>query len=145
MCTANFRFWRKAEGCRPLLTMWTGANVAPPREGGIMTIYIIRGNYSDHAFQGMLKQPENRHDAVEKLIKSAGGKMLAYYVTMGEYDFLVISEFDNEIDGLSALLVAAQQRYLLRSGLRNGRGNGRRSARAGPGAACGEPLRETLP
>jgi uncharacterized protein with GYD domain len=72
-----------------------------------MTTYIIRGNYSDHAFQGMLKQPEDRHDAVEKLIKSAGGRMLAYYVTMGEYDFLVISEFDNEVDGLSALLVTA--------------------------------------
>jgi uncharacterized protein with GYD domain len=72
-----------------------------------MTIYIIKGNYSDHAFQGMLKQPEDRHDAVEQLIESAGGRMLDYYVTMGEYDFLVISEFDNEIDGLSALLVAA--------------------------------------
>lgn len=72
-----------------------------------MTIYITRGNYSDHAFQGMLKQPEDRHDAVAKLFKSAGGKLLAYYVTMGEYDYTVISEFDNEIDGLSALMVAA--------------------------------------
>ena len=72
-----------------------------------MTIYITRGNYSEHAFQGMLKKPEDRHDAVAKLFKAAGGKMLAYYVTMGEYDYLVISEFDNEIDGLAALMVAA--------------------------------------
>jgi uncharacterized protein with GYD domain len=72
-----------------------------------MTIYITRGNYSEHAFKGMLEHPEDRHNAVAKLFKAAGGKMLAYYVTMGEYDYLVISEFDNEVDGLSALMVAA--------------------------------------
>lgn len=72
-----------------------------------MTIYISRGNYSDHAFQGMLKHSEDRHDAVEKLMKAAGGKLLALYVTLGEYDFLSIAEFDHEIDGLSALMVAA--------------------------------------
>ena len=72
-----------------------------------MTIYITRGNYSDHAFQGMLKQPEDRHDAVAKLFKAAGGKMLSIYLTMGEYDFLLIAEFDDEKDVLSALMVAA--------------------------------------
>ncbi len=44
-----------------------------------MTIYITRGNYSDHAFQGMLKKSEDRHDAVAKLFKAAGGKMLSIY------------------------------------------------------------------
>lgn len=72
-----------------------------------MTLYIIRGNYSEHAFQGMLKKPEDRHDAVAKMVKSAGGKLLHYYVTMGEYDFMVVSEFDNELDAVSALMVAA--------------------------------------
>jgi uncharacterized protein with GYD domain len=72
-----------------------------------MAIYITRGNYSDHAFQGMLKQPEDRHDAVEKLFKAAGGKLLAQYITMGEYDFLTIAEFNDGTDALSALLVAA--------------------------------------
>ncbi|MHA1547377.1 MAG: GYD domain-containing protein [Alphaproteobacteria bacterium] len=72
-----------------------------------MTIYITRGNYSDHAFRGMLTQPEDRHDAVEKLVKAAGGELSAYYVTTGEYDFMIISEFDSEIDMTSVLLVAA--------------------------------------
>ncbi len=72
-----------------------------------MTIYITRGNYSEHAFHGMLEHPEDRHDAVAKLFKSAGGKLLNYYVTMGEYDYLVISEFPNGVDALSALMVAA--------------------------------------
>jgi len=72
-----------------------------------MTIYITRGNYSEHAFHGMLEHPEDRHEQVAKLIKAAGGKVLAHYITMGQYDFEVISEFDDTIDGLSSLLVAA--------------------------------------
>jgi uncharacterized protein with GYD domain len=72
-----------------------------------MTTYITQGNYTDHAFQGMLSHPEDRHNAVGKLIEAAGGKMIAIYVTMGEYDFLTISEFDDQLDGVSALMVAA--------------------------------------
>ena len=72
-----------------------------------MAIYITRGTYSEHAFQGMLKNPEDRHDAVAKLFAAAGGKLIDYYVTMGEYDFMVIAEFPNGVDGLSALVVAA--------------------------------------
>ena len=72
-----------------------------------MGIYITSGNYSDHAFQGMLKRPEDRHDAVAQLFASAGGKLLQYYVTMGEYDFMIVSEFKDGVDALSSLVVAA--------------------------------------
>lgn len=72
-----------------------------------MAIYITRGNYSEHAFQGMLKHPEDRHDAVAQLFAAAGGKLLSYYVTMGEFDFTTVAEFRDGVDALSALVVAA--------------------------------------
>jgi len=72
-----------------------------------MAIYNTRGNYSEHAFHGMLEHPEDRHDAVSKLFAAAGGKLVAYYVTMGEFDFMTISEFPSGADVLSALVVAA--------------------------------------
>ncbi|HZP21402.1 MAG TPA: GYD domain-containing protein [Bauldia sp.] len=72
-----------------------------------MAIYITRGNYSDHAFKGMLHHPEDRHDAVAKMFEAAGGKLVDYYITMGEYDFMVVSEFPNGVDALTALVVAA--------------------------------------
>ena len=72
-----------------------------------MATYITRGNYSEHAFHGMLEHPEDRHDAVAKLFAAAGGKLVQYYVTMGEYDFMVVTEFPNAIDAISALVVAA--------------------------------------
>ncbi|TDI54474.1 MAG: GYD domain-containing protein, partial [Alphaproteobacteria bacterium] len=57
-----------------------------------MTIYITQGRYTDQAIQGFVAKPEDRAAQARKLFKSAGGKMIAYYVTLGEYDFLVISE-----------------------------------------------------
>ena len=71
-----------------------------------MTIYITQGRYSDQAIKGFVAKPEDRAVAVRKLMKAAGGKMIAYYVTLGEYDFMVISE-GKELTGLMGGLMAA--------------------------------------
>ena len=59
-----------------------------------------------HAVKGMMTKPEDRSKPVAKLIKDAGGKLLAYYLTFGEYDFMVIAEAPNEGAMASALLAA---------------------------------------
>lgn len=72
-----------------------------------MAIYITQGRYSDQAMKGMVDHPQDRGPAVGALIKAAGGKMLDYYVTMGEYDFMILVEADAGADEmLSALMVA---------------------------------------
>ncbi len=71
-----------------------------------MSIYITQGRFTEHAMKGMLGKPEDREPEVRKLIKAAGGKLLAYYLTMGEYDFLLITEGQGEEDILAALVVA---------------------------------------
>ena len=43
----------------------------------------------------MIKSPEDRTEAVSKLAKSAGGKLLSYYITFGETDFLLVVEAPN--------------------------------------------------
>ncbi len=44
---------------------------------------------------------------VSRASEAAGGKLISYYVTMGEYDFLIVSEGDSEQNVISALLTAA--------------------------------------
>ncbi|MCP4383681.1 MAG: GYD domain-containing protein [Hyphomicrobiales bacterium] len=72
-----------------------------------MSIYITQGRYSGQAIKGMVGKPEDREPEIRKLVEAVGGKLLAYYMTMGEYDFLIIIEGQGEEDILSALLVAA--------------------------------------
>lgn len=57
-----------------------------------MPVFITQGRFTHHAIKSMLASPEDRAEAVGQLIAKAGGKLLGYYMTFGEYDFLLISE-----------------------------------------------------
>ena len=54
----------------------------------------------------MIANPEDRAEAVAKLCQDIGGKLLAYYFTSGEYDFLNIIEAPSEKDVAAAVLTA---------------------------------------
>lgn len=74
-----------------------------------MTVYICQGRYTREAMAGMVDKPEDRAEAVAALLRSIDAKLIDYYVTFGEYDWLLVIESGkgrNEIDTLSALLTA---------------------------------------
>ena len=72
-----------------------------------MPIYITQGRYSREAIKGMIIRPEDRADAVARLLSKAGGRLLGYYLTFGEYDFLCIFEVASPTQAAAALLAAA--------------------------------------
>jgi uncharacterized protein with GYD domain len=55
----------------------------------------------------MLAKPEDRAEAVGELFAKSGGKLISYYLTFGEYDFLIISEGPYEGVATSVLVAAA--------------------------------------
>ena len=71
-----------------------------------MPTYITQGRYTREAMKGMLVRPEDRADAVARLLSKVGGRLLGYYVTFGEYDFLTIAEAPNDVQ-MAAVLLAA--------------------------------------
>lgn len=74
-----------------------------------MAIYISQGRFTESAIKGMLNKPEDRAKAVSPLVEAAGGRLLHYFVTLGEYDFLLIveSEEENLQAMMASLFVAA--------------------------------------
>jgi uncharacterized protein with GYD domain len=42
--------------------------------------------------RGGLAKPEDRHAVISRLIEQAGGKLVSLYITLGQYDFMVVSE-----------------------------------------------------
>jgi len=72
-----------------------------------MPIFITQGRYSREAIKGMIVKPEDRADAVSRLLAKAGGRLIGYYVTFGEYDFLTIAEAPSETQMAAVLLAAA--------------------------------------
>ena len=72
-----------------------------------MPIYISRGRFTSDAIKNMVAKPENREEAVTKLVKSVGGTLIGWYLTFGPHDWLAISEFPDEKAAASAILAAA--------------------------------------
>jgi uncharacterized protein with GYD domain len=70
--------------------------------------YIILGKYTQ---QGMtkIKEAPARIEAVRKAIEKVGGKMVAWYLTLGRYDFLLITEVPNAKVGTAVLLATGAQ------------------------------------
>ena len=71
-----------------------------------MPIFITQGRYTREAIKGMVVKPEDRAEAVGRLLSKSGGRLLGYYLTFGEYDFLTIAEAPNDIQ-MAAVLLAA--------------------------------------
>src|SRR5262249_32042226 len=72
----------------------------------IMIRLVTRGRFTHDYLKGLLAAPEDREAAVRKVIEAVGGKVISFYVTTGETDFLLVSEAD-EAEGIIAALMAA--------------------------------------
>ena len=71
-----------------------------------MTRFVTRGRYTQEYAKRLLDVPEDREPAVRKLIEGAGGKVISFYMTTGDTDFLLISE-TNESENVIAALMAS--------------------------------------
>lgn len=72
-----------------------------------MPLYLTQGRYTSESFRALVAKPEDRTEEVGKLIAAAGGKLHSFYYTLGEYDFMLISEAPSEREPIAALLTAA--------------------------------------
>jgi uncharacterized protein with GYD domain len=72
-----------------------------------MPTYVLRGRYSAEALKGMVASPEDREAAIAKVVEKAGGKLLSYYLTFGEDDWLVIMDCPNNEVALTIAIVGA--------------------------------------
>jgi len=73
-----------------------------------METYIILGKYTQQG-AAKIKEGPARIEAVRKAMEKAGGKMVAWYLTMGRYDFVVICESPNVKAGVAVLLATGAQ------------------------------------
>jgi len=63
-----------------------------------------RGRLTRDHVKGFLAAPEDREIAVHKLIEGAGGKVLSFYFTTGDSDFLLIAEANDAETIIGAMM-----------------------------------------
>jgi len=70
--------------------------------------YLIQVAYTPEAWAAMVKQPQNRLDAVAAVAERLGGKFEQAWLTFGEYDIIGILEMPDNTDAAAfAMAVSA--------------------------------------
>lgn len=73
-----------------------------------METFVILGKYTERGV-GNIKESPARVQAVRKAVEAAGGKWLGWYLTMGQYDFVLIVQATNAQAAAGLLLTVGSQ------------------------------------
>ena len=71
-----------------------------------MPLFLTQVAYNENAWQALVNNPQNRLDALRPVMEKLNGRIVNSYFAFGDYDFIVISEFKDNISA-AALAIAA--------------------------------------
>ena len=77
-----------------------------------MPLYMSQFSYTSEALKAFVKNPEDRTTVIQELTEKLGGRFVAFYYTLGEYDGFVLWEFPDEIAVTTAILAAVSPGHL---------------------------------
>ena len=73
-----------------------------------MAHYLLQLSYKPEAWAAMIKNPQDRAQAVETAVQKLGGKMERFWLSFGEYDIVGIVEMpDNVAAAAFAMAIGA--------------------------------------
>lgn len=72
-----------------------------------MPVFITQGRYTSNSISGLVAKPEDREAEVKALVERSGGKFISYFVTFGEFDWMLIYENLDPIAALSGTIIGA--------------------------------------
>jgi uncharacterized protein with GYD domain len=68
---------------------------------------VTRGRFTRDYAKGLVAAPEDREPVVRKLMEGAGAKVVNFYFTTGDSDFLLVTETNEAETVIAALLATA--------------------------------------
>ena len=72
-----------------------------------MSYYLLQVAYTPNAWAGLIKNPQDRVQALKPIMDKLGGKIESAYFTFGDYDFIAILQMPGNIDAAAFSLAAA--------------------------------------
>ena len=73
-----------------------------------MPSYLTLGNWTDQGMRNVKDGPQ-RLDGVKKAAEAAGGRLIFFYMTMGQYDFAALVELPDDDSAARLLLTVGGQ------------------------------------
>lgn len=70
-----------------------------------MQHYLLQGSYTAEGWAGLLKNPQNRFDAIRPAVEKLGGKIEHGWLAFGEHDIVAILQMSDDVSA-AALAIA---------------------------------------
>jgi uncharacterized protein with GYD domain len=72
-----------------------------------MPHFLTQAAYTTDAWSALVKHPVNRIEHLRPLIEKAGGKLIAGFMSFGDYDVVLITEAPSNVDAAALAIAAA--------------------------------------
>jgi uncharacterized protein with GYD domain len=71
-----------------------------------MPLYLSQVAYNEEGWKALVSNPQNRLEAIRPVVEKLGGRIVNAYYSFGDYDFVFIGEFPDNVS-VAALSIAA--------------------------------------
>ena len=72
-----------------------------------MPSYLFQVSYSTAAWAAMIKRPQDRVEAVRKVVENLGGKIEAFWMAFGDYDLIGVLEMPDNVSAAAFAVAVA--------------------------------------
>jgi uncharacterized protein with GYD domain len=66
-----------------------------------MSLYMVQASYTSQAIAAMVRNPQDRATALRPVIERLGGKLHGAWLSLGEYDVVVLAELPDQVSAVS--------------------------------------------
>jgi uncharacterized protein with GYD domain len=71
-----------------------------------MPLFLSQVAYNENGWQALVSNPHNRLDVIRSVVEKLGGSVVNAYLAFGDYDFVLITEFPDNVS-VAALAISA--------------------------------------
>ena len=71
-----------------------------------MPLYLVQASYTSQALAAMVKNPEDRSQAIRPMVEGAGGRLRDVFFCQGDYDIIAVFELP-DAEAANAVALAA--------------------------------------
>jgi uncharacterized protein with GYD domain len=71
-----------------------------------MPLYLGQAKLSQSSIKGLMANPQDRTEAISKLLESVGGRLHHYFFAFGEYDVVTLFEAPDNASAAGAMMAA---------------------------------------
>ena len=72
-----------------------------------MPYYMYEAAYTNEAWAGQTTNPQNVVDRIRPFIENLGGNIISAFYAFGEYDFILIAEFPDNVSVVAGAIASA--------------------------------------